>query len=137
MSPGSEGSNPRSTIGATGKTLRTLVPDMACDEILHSQGVLYLVGSDGKVYSGSSYTGALTANGWSAHSGAGNKIINSDGDVATLDHGAHAELAQVVAQLASGPARGLVDQQEGLGVGVADGASPPIGSSRSRRTTSV
>lgn len=32
-----------------------------------------------------SYTGALTANGWSAHSGAGNKLINSDGDVATLE----------------------------------------------------
>jgi hypothetical protein len=33
-----------------------------------------------------SYTGALTSNGWAAHSGAGNKIINSDGFVATLDY---------------------------------------------------
>ena len=32
-----------------------------------------------------SYTGALTANGWTAHSGAGNKEIQSDGAVATLD----------------------------------------------------
>lgn len=32
-----------------------------------------------------SYTGALTDNGWAAHSGAGNRVINSDGLVATLD----------------------------------------------------
>lgn len=32
-----------------------------------------------------SYTGALTANGWSAHSGAAAREINSDGSVATLD----------------------------------------------------
>ncbi|MGE3173958.1 MAG: hypothetical protein AB7O97_15135 [Planctomycetota bacterium] len=32
-----------------------------------------------------SYTGALTSNGWVAHSGAGNKIINSNGAFATLD----------------------------------------------------
>jgi hypothetical protein len=32
-----------------------------------------------------SYVGALTSNGWIAHSGAGNKIIMSDGNVATLD----------------------------------------------------
>ena len=32
-----------------------------------------------------SYTGALTANGWTAHSGAGNKVIMADGSVATLD----------------------------------------------------
>lgn len=32
-----------------------------------------------------SIAGALTANGWVAHSGAGNKVINSDGNVATLD----------------------------------------------------
>ena len=32
-----------------------------------------------------SYTGALTANGWTAHSGAGNKAIQSNGAVATLD----------------------------------------------------
>lgn len=34
---------------------------------------------------GFSYTGALTANGWSAHSGAGNKVILSNGTYATLD----------------------------------------------------
>jgi hypothetical protein len=32
-----------------------------------------------------SYVGALTANGWVAHSGAGAKVILSDGSVATLD----------------------------------------------------
>lgn len=32
-----------------------------------------------------SYTGALTANGWSAHSGAAARVINSDGSVVTLD----------------------------------------------------
>lgn len=32
-----------------------------------------------------SYTGALTSNGWSAHSGAGNKVINANGSYATLD----------------------------------------------------
>lgn len=32
-----------------------------------------------------SFTGALTDNGWSAHSGAGNKVVTSDGDVATLN----------------------------------------------------
>ena len=32
-----------------------------------------------------SYTGALTANGWFAHSGAGNKQVMSDGSVATLE----------------------------------------------------
>lgn len=32
-----------------------------------------------------SYVGALTDNGWVAHSGAGNKVIMSDGSVATLD----------------------------------------------------
>ena len=32
-----------------------------------------------------SYTGELTSNGWSAHSGAGNRPINSDGSVTTLD----------------------------------------------------
>ena len=31
------------------------------------------------------YTGALTANGWAAHSGAGNKVILSNGSYATLD----------------------------------------------------
>lgn len=31
--------------GATGKTLKTYVPDMETDEILYSEGVLYLVGS--------------------------------------------------------------------------------------------
>ena len=31
------------------------------------------------------YTGALTANGWAAHSGAGNKVVNANGSVATLD----------------------------------------------------
>jgi hypothetical protein len=33
-----------------------------------------------------SYVGPLTTNGWFAHSGAGNKMIMSDGLVATLDH---------------------------------------------------
>ena len=32
-----------------------------------------------------SYTGALTSNGWTAHSGAGNKILSADGSVATID----------------------------------------------------
>ena len=32
-----------------------------------------------------SYTGELTSNGWAAHSGAGNRPINSDGSVTTLD----------------------------------------------------
>lgn len=32
-----------------------------------------------------SYVGELTSNGWAAHSGAGNRIIMSDGNVATLD----------------------------------------------------
>ena len=32
-----------------------------------------------------SYTGDLTSNGWTAHSGAGNKPINSDGSITTLD----------------------------------------------------
>lgn len=32
-----------------------------------------------------SYTGDLTANGWVAHSGAGNKIVMANGSVATLD----------------------------------------------------
>ena len=32
-----------------------------------------------------SYTGDLTANGWVAHSGAGNKVIQANGSVATLD----------------------------------------------------
>ena len=32
-----------------------------------------------------SYVGALTLNGWGAHSGAGNKLVMSDGSVATLD----------------------------------------------------
>jgi len=32
-----------------------------------------------------SFVGALTANGWAAHSGAGNKVINSDGNVVTLE----------------------------------------------------
>lgn len=31
------------------------------------------------------YNGALTSNGWSAHSGAGNKVINANGSYATLD----------------------------------------------------
>jgi hypothetical protein len=31
------------------------------------------------------YTGALTSNGWTAHSGAGNKVINSNGSFATLE----------------------------------------------------
>ena len=31
-----------------------------------------------------SYTGALTSNGWFAHSGAGNKVVMADGSVATL-----------------------------------------------------
>jgi hypothetical protein len=31
------------------------------------------------------YVGDLTANGWTAHSGAGNKVIASDGSVATLE----------------------------------------------------
>lgn len=31
------------------------------------------------------YTGALTANGWTAHSGAGNKVIMANGSVATLE----------------------------------------------------
>ncbi|MEZ5966280.1 MAG: hypothetical protein R3F56_20760 [Planctomycetota bacterium] len=35
-----------------------------------------------------SYTGALTANGWVAHSGAGNKQIMSNGSYATLDQSA-------------------------------------------------
>jgi len=35
-----------------------------------------------------SYTGALTANGWAAHSGAGAKQILSNGSVATLNQGA-------------------------------------------------
>ncbi len=34
-----------------------------------------------------SIAGALTANGWTAHSGAGNKVIMSDGNVATLEFG--------------------------------------------------
>ncbi|MEQ1632138.1 MAG: hypothetical protein ABL997_07175 [Planctomycetota bacterium] len=34
-----------------------------------------------------SYTGALTANGWAAHSGAGAKLILSNGSVATLNQG--------------------------------------------------
>jgi len=33
------------------------------------------------------YTGALTANGWTAHSGAGNKVINANGMFAVLEHG--------------------------------------------------
>jgi len=32
-----------------------------------------------------SYTGALTSNGWTAHSGAGNKVIMANGSYATLD----------------------------------------------------
>lgn len=32
-----------------------------------------------------SYTGALTSNGWAAHSGAGNKTIMSDGSAASLE----------------------------------------------------
>ncbi len=32
-----------------------------------------------------SYTGALTSNGWIAHSGAGAKVVMADGSVATLD----------------------------------------------------
>ncbi len=32
-----------------------------------------------------SYVGALTSNGWAAHSGAGAKVVMSDGSVATLD----------------------------------------------------
>jgi len=32
-----------------------------------------------------SYTGDLTANGWAAHSGAGAKVVMSDGNVVTLD----------------------------------------------------
>ncbi len=32
-----------------------------------------------------SYTGALTSNGWTAHSGAGNKVIMADGSIAVLD----------------------------------------------------
>ena len=32
-----------------------------------------------------SYNGALTSNGWLAHSGAGNKVINANGSYATLD----------------------------------------------------
>ncbi|HEX5052430.1 MAG TPA: hypothetical protein VFZ65_11700 [Planctomycetota bacterium] len=35
-----------------------------------------------------SYVGALTANGWTAHSGAGNKVIMSNGSYATLDQSA-------------------------------------------------
>jgi|GEM_PF-6412955 len=31
------------------------------------------------------YTGALTDNGWAAHSGAGNKVVMADGAVATLE----------------------------------------------------
>ncbi len=31
--------------GATGKPLQTYVPDMACDEIMHSDGTLFLVGA--------------------------------------------------------------------------------------------
>ena len=31
------------------------------------------------------YTGALTANGWAAHSGAGNKVVMANGSVAILD----------------------------------------------------
>jgi hypothetical protein len=35
-----------------------------------------------------SYSGALTSNGWSAHSGAGSKVINANGFFATLDYSA-------------------------------------------------
>jgi hypothetical protein len=35
-----------------------------------------------------SYTGALTANGWVAHSGAGNKVVQAAGGFATLNQGA-------------------------------------------------
>lgn len=35
-----------------------------------------------------SYVGALTANGWTAHSGAGAKVVNSNGSFATLDQSA-------------------------------------------------
>ena len=31
------------------------------------------------------YVGALTDNGWAAHSGAGNKVIMADGAIATLE----------------------------------------------------
>jgi hypothetical protein len=35
-----------------------------------------------------SYTGALTSNGWTAHSGAGNKVVMANGTHATLDQSA-------------------------------------------------
>ena len=34
---------------------------------------------------GFAYSGALTSNGWAAHSGAGNKVINANGAFATLE----------------------------------------------------
>ena len=37
---------------------------------------------------GFNFTGALTANGWTAHSGAGNKVILANGSVATLNQSA-------------------------------------------------
>ena len=37
------------------------------------------------VSDGFSFSGALTSNGWTAHSGAGNKVIMANGSVATLE----------------------------------------------------
>ena len=59
--------------------------------ILHCAMAVLLVATGGVVLGDVltsdtfSYTGALTANGWAAHSGAGNKVIMADGSVATLD----------------------------------------------------
>ncbi len=54
--------------GATLVALSSAASGQACDEF--------------------TYTDALTNQGWVAHSGAGNKIIMSNGGEATLDHGA-------------------------------------------------
>lgn len=56
----------------------TLLP--LCTLLLSSMAAAQVVASDDF-----SYTGALTSNGWVAHSGAGNKVIMSNGSHATLD----------------------------------------------------
>lgn len=52
----------------------------ACGLFFAGTAAAQVVASDDFVY-----VGDLTANGWAAHSGAGNKAIASDGSVATLD----------------------------------------------------
>ena len=55
--------------------------------LLLASGLALATTASAQVYASDdfSYTGALTANGWVAHSGAGNKVINSNGTFATLD----------------------------------------------------